>query len=32
MAEEARLDIRLRKIDETRNCLLDEINHINLNE
>ena len=27
MAEEAILDFRLRKIDETRNYLLDEINH-----
>ena len=27
MTEEASLEIRLRKIDETRNYLLDEINH-----
>ena len=28
MREEASLEIRLRKIDETRNCLSDEIKHI----
>ena len=27
MTEEASLDFRLRKIDETRNYLLDEIKH-----
>ena len=30
MTEEASLEIRLRKIDETRNYLLDEINHNDL--
>ena len=27
MVEEASLEFRLRKIDETRNCILDEIKH-----
>ena len=27
MAEEASLEFKLRKIDETRNCLLDEIKY-----
>ena len=30
MTEEASLEIRLRKFDETRNYLLDEINHNDL--
>ena len=30
MVEEASLEFRLRKIDETRNYLLDEIKHNNL--
>ena len=30
MVEEASLEFRLRKIDETRNYLLDEINHNSL--
>ena len=30
MVEEARLEFRLRKIDETRNYLLDEIKHNDL--
>ena len=30
MVEEASLDFRLRKADETRNYLLDEIKHNNL--
>ena len=30
MAEEASLEFRLRKIDETRNCLLEEIKHNDL--
>ena len=30
MAEEVSLEFRLRKIDETKNYLLDEINHNNV--
>ena len=30
MVEEATLKFRLRKIDETRNCLLDEVKHNDL--
>ena len=30
MVEEASLEFRLRKIDETRNYILDEINHNDL--
>ena len=30
MAEEASLQFKLRKVDETRNYLLEEINHNNL--
>ena len=30
MVEEASLEFRLRKIDETRDYLLDEMKHINL--
>ena len=30
MVEETSLDFILRKIDETKNCLLDEIKHNNL--
>ena len=30
MTEGANLEFRLRKIDETRNCFLEEINHNNL--
>ena len=30
MAEEASLQLKLRKVDETRNYLLEEINHNNL--
>ena len=30
MVEETSYDFRLRKIDETRNCLLDEIKHTGL--
>ena len=30
MVEEESLEFRLRKIDETRNCLLDEMKHNDL--
>ena len=32
MTEEASLEFRLRKSDETRNYLLEEIKHYNFNE
>ena len=30
MTEEASLELRLKKVDETRNYLLEEVNHIDL--